>query len=64
MDGFIVIDVDYVNFNNNASSSLVTSSHDHKVDVHLYHARLNHIGQDRMSRLTKQGLLGNLEKVE
>ena len=32
--------------------------------MHLWHARLNHIGQDRMSRLAKQGLLSNSEKVE
>ena len=44
LDGFIVMDVDYVDFNNNTSFSLVTSSHDHEVDMHLWHARLNHIG--------------------
>ena len=53
LDGFIVMDVNYVDFNNNASFSLVTSLHDHKVDVHIWHARLNHIGQDQMSRLAK-----------
>ena len=64
MDGFFVIDIDHVNFNNNVSFSLVTTTHNHKNDMHLWHARLNHIGQDRMSRLVKLGLLGNLEKVD
>ena len=53
LDGFIVIDIDYINFNNNASFSFVTSSHNYEVNVHLWHARLNHIGQDRISRLAK-----------
>ena len=59
-----MMDVDYVDFNNNASFSLVTSLYDHEVDVYIWHAKLNHISQDRMSRLVKQGLLGNLEKVK
>ena len=49
LDGFIVMDVDYVDFNNNASFSLITSANDHEVDMQLWHARLNHIGQNRMS---------------
>ena len=53
LDGFIVMDVDYVDFNNNASFSLITSANDREVDMQLWHARLNHIGQDRMRRLPK-----------
>ena len=53
LNGFIVMDIDHFNFNNNVSFSLVTISHNHKNDVHLWHARLNHIDQDRMSRLAK-----------
>ena len=44
IDGFIVMDVDYIDFNNNTSFSLITSSHDQKNDVRSWHARLNHIG--------------------
>ena len=33
-------------------------------NVEVWHARLGHIGQSRMNRLTKEGLLGNLNKVE
>ena len=61
LDDFIILDVEYVNSNNNAYS-LITSSHEN--DVMIWHARLNHIGQDRMSRLAKEGLLGNIDKVE
>ena len=30
----------------------------------MWHARLGHIGQHRMNRLAKEGLLGNIEKVD
>ena len=30
----------------------------------LWHARLGHIGQDRLNRLARAGLLGSLAKVE
>ena len=35
LDGFIVMDVDYVDFNNNASFSLITSANDREVDMQL-----------------------------
>ena len=30
----------------------------------FWHARLSHIGPSQMNRLAKEGLLGNLNKVE
>ncbi|KAK9108126.1 hypothetical protein Syun_024137 [Stephania yunnanensis] len=64
-DGFIVLDIDYVSNSNiyRACFSLVTSSIDSNVDVNIWHARLGHIGQQRMNRLAKEGLLGHLENV-
>ena len=31
-------------------------------DVNVWHSRLRHIGQQRMNRLAKEGLLGSLKK--
>ena len=58
-DGLLVMDVQYVN-NNDASFSYVASSSDRMNDVNLWHVRLSRIGQDRMSRPAKAGLVGNL----
>ena len=48
-DGLIIIDVEYFRSNNNVVSFII-SSRDYKNDVMKWYARLNHIGQDRMSR--------------
>ncbi|GAV60933.1 gag_pre-integrs domain-containing protein, partial [Cephalotus follicularis] len=44
-----------------ASSSLFVNAND--IDSVTWHARLGHIGQDRMTRLAREGLLGPLAKV-
>ena len=62
LDRFVVMDVD--NEYSNVSFSLFASSNTSKVDVNVWHARLGHIGQQRMNRLAKAGLLENIEKVE
>ena len=49
------------NFNNNTSVFINFSRDD---DVMKWHSQLNHIGQDRMNRLAKEGLLGQIEKVD
>ena len=60
-NGFIVFDLVS---NNNASFSLITSSSSFSDnDVNVWHSRLGHIGQQRMNRLAKKGLLGPLKKV-
>ena len=48
---------------NSNSFSLFTSSNISNNDVNIWHARLGHIGQQRMDRLAKEGLLGQIEKV-
>ncbi|KAL1219683.1 Retrovirus-related Pol polyprotein from transposon TNT 1-94 [Cardamine amara subsp. amara] len=55
-DGFIVLDCNTTtSSNNNDCFSFVTSSTNNETDV--WHARLGHIGVDRMKRLAKEGLL-------
>lgn len=64
LNGFIVMNVERDDLHNDISFSYIESSHKDVDKNNLWHARLNHIGQDRMSRLAKQGLLGDLQKVE
>ena len=60
-NGFIVFDLVS---NNNVGFSLMTSfSSSSDNDVNVWHSRLGHIGQQRMNRLAKEGLLGPLKKV-
>ena len=60
-DSFIVINLDC----NNSSFSFVTStSNAQEVDSQLWHARLSHIGKDRLDRLAKTGLLGELSRID
>ena len=63
LDGFIVIDVDNVSYYNSNSFFLFTSSNNSNNDVNIWHARLGYIGQQRMDRLVKEGLLSQIEKV-
>ena len=62
-NGFMVLDIDY---NNNDSGSfflLSSVANDHNSSI-KWHARLGHIGQDRMTRLVRDGLLSSLTKVD
>ena len=61
LDGFIVLNVEC--FSRNSSFSLITSSVSDD-NVNVWHARLGHIGQQRMNRLAKEGFLGNINKVD
>jgi hypothetical protein len=58
-DGFMILDLNYYNYDK--SFALLTSFDD--VDSIRWHDRLGHIGKDRMSRLAREGLIGNLAKV-
>ena len=60
LDGFIVMDVDNVSYYSSNSFSLFTSSNISNNDVNIWHARLGHIGQPRMDRLAKDGLLDQI----
>ena len=44
--------------------SYLTESSNNNFDSCLWHARLGHIGQDRMNRLARDGLLGSNAKFE
>ena len=60
IDGFIMLDIIYSYNNNNVVSYTTTANN---VDSVIWHARLGHIGQDRMNRLARDGLLGQLAKI-
>jgi transposase InsO family protein len=60
-NGFMVLNIDY--YNNDGSVFLLTSSDDVSNNSVVWHARLGHIGQERMARLAREGLIGNLAKV-
>ncbi|OMO58188.1 Integrase, catalytic core [Corchorus capsularis] len=63
-NGLMVLDLDYSSYNKvDDSISLVVTHNDVCNDSVEWHARLGHIGQDRMNRLAREGLLGPLAKV-
>ena len=57
------MDVDNVSYYNNNNFFLFTSFNISNNDVNIWHARLGYIGQQRMDRLVKEGLLSQIEKV-
>ena len=61
-DGFIVLDIEQGL--RNECFSYITLIINYENDVEVQHARLSHIGQSRMNRLAKEGLLGTLDKIE
>ncbi|KAH9608159.1 hypothetical protein KSS87_015573, partial [Heliosperma pusillum] len=60
-NGFFVLDLD--DFYDNSSYAIV-SHYDVDSDSVKWHARLGHIGQERMNRLAKDGLLDRLTTVK
>ena len=63
LDGFFVLDVDDSSFNKNANGSVSNIASFCDNDSMRWHDRLGHIGQDRMTRLAREGLLGPLARV-
>ncbi|GJV93118.1 gag-pre-integrase domain-containing protein [Tanacetum coccineum] len=65
MDGFMVLDTvnNKFNVNSNCFSYVALSSSNVFDDSITWHARLRHIGKDRMNRLAQEGLLGPLSIV-
>ena len=53
---FLILDIEYYN----DDSSVFLTSSDNSI---IWHARLGHIGQERMTRLVREGLMGSLAKV-
>ena len=63
MDGFIKLDLNVSSHSSvNSASSYVIGSNN--IDSVTWHARLGHIGRDRMTRLAREGLLSSLTKVD
>ena len=58
---FIVLDLD--NSYDNTSAAFV-SYFDSNFESVKWHARLSHVGQDRMGRLAKEGLIDQLTRVK
>lgn len=58
LDGFFKLDLD------NDSFAFVSSSSNLCDGSIKWHARLGHIGQERMNRLAQEGLMGSLVKVD
>lgn len=64
-DGFIVLDCNPSTYNYYVDCCVMACySSNNDVDVITWHARLGHIGQDRMNRLAKEGHLGPFSKIE
>ena len=57
---FLILDIEYYN---NDSSVFLTSSDNASDNSIIWHAKLGHIGQEKMTRLAREGLIGNLSKV-
>ena len=66
MDGFIFLDVDISSMDDVLEStvSFNASVHASSIDSVRWHSRLGHIGQDRMPRLAREGLLDSLARVD
>ena len=61
LNGFMVSDTINVSINDDAFIYVVqNSSTTNNIDIIIWYARLGHIGQDRLHRLTGAGLLGSL----
>ena len=62
LDEFIILDS--IPINTNTSTFVIgRSSNGSLVHDVKWHARLGHIGQDRLERLVKVGLFGSIEKI-
>ena len=49
---------------NDSYYSLMTTSSNTWDNVIIWHARLGHIGQERMNRLVRENLLGQFTKID
>ena len=63
VNDFFVLNLEFDNDIETGVSYIAASSSDMIKDSLNWHARLGHIGQDRMARLAREGLLGSLSRV-
>ena len=66
LNGFMVLDIDNCVLSNTNDSYylLMTTSRNTCDNVIIWHARLRHIGQERMNRLARENLLGQFTKID
>lgn len=62
-DGCMILDINYGCCNVSSYFSLIAFTSSFSVGVSTWHARLGHIGQDRMNRLARDGILGQLTNI-
>ena len=64
-NGFMVLDVEPdVNYAIDGCFSNIALTSDADITDEVWHARLGHIGQERMNRLAREGLLGTRAKIQ
>ena len=56
---FLILDIEYYN-NDSSVFFYFICAYDNSI---IWHATLGHIGQEMMTRLVREGLMGNLAKV-
>ena len=64
--GFMVLDIDNYVLSNTINNyySLMTTSINIYDNVVIWHARVGHIGQEKMNRLARENLLGQFTKID
>ena len=62
-NGFLILDIEYYNNDSSKFFFFFTSSYITYDNSIIWHARIGHIGQERMTRLAREGLMGSLAKV-
>ena len=57
---FLILNIKYYNNDSSIFLTLSDNAFDNSI---ILHATLGHIGQERMTRLAREGLMGSLAKV-
>ena len=57
---FLILNIKYYNNDSSIFLTLSDNAFDNSI---IWHATLGHIGQERMTRLAREGLMGSLAKV-
>ena len=57
---FLILNIKYYNNDSSIFLTLSDNAFDNSI---IWHATLGHIGQERMTRLAREGLMGSLTKV-
>ena len=57
---FLILNIKYYNNDSSIFLTLSDNAFDNSI---IWHATLGHIGQEKMTRLAREGLMGSLAKV-